>query len=551
MFKNKPIIILITILLCTVIILLAHFQFFNARESTIRLYSEKQTVLANQVALSIEKFFYERISALELLGADIVVRHKDQDRYTAYFENVYKKIGSFEYIIYMNQHAEIVTAYPESPAIDEAGFDHARELIRTKYKAGTEKQNSVICTHNLIYSEENWICIRVPVYDVSDRFLGLVVGVISLETSLNNLLAPTIEQEGAHTFILSRMGDVLFHPVHPEMVRNNIKNVSDTCIKCHDNFSLEERMLVEKSGWGEKRNSAGDRRLLSFSAIHLPGVSWSVGIDMPYRRITEANSTQFQVFFLLSALMMLVVILGSIALYRINKEKILIEKRNELNRRDHLAFIGEMSTRIAHEIKNPLASLQAGIQLLESNLPQDEKTTEYFKKLTSEVERVDRIVKGLLSYAREEQLHKKKTDLVPLIEKVVTLNKHAVKDKHIDWKIESADNSAEAKIDPQKIEQVFWNLILNSVQAIKGDGHIIISIGNHSNTMVQCTISDSGAGISDDVQKKIFRPFYSTKSQGTGLGLAISKKIITAHGGEIDIKSKSGEGTTVNITLPR
>ncbi len=551
MFKNKPLIIFVTIVLCAVIILLAHFQFFNARDSMIKLYGQKQTVLAKQVALSIEKFFRERISALDLLAADYSIHQIDDDSYTLHYKNTYNKVGSFEYIIFLNDNAEIVKIYPQTIDLKSDQFDHARKIIRSRYKTNKSKQKSEICTYNLFYTEENWICIQVPVYDFEDNFAGMILGVIAIDISLNSLLAPTIEQEKAHTFILSGNGDVLFHPLHPKMVRNNIKDNTGPCIKCHSNFDLEKRMLLEESGWDEKRDNLGDRRLLSFSRIHLPGVSWSVGIDMPYSQITEANSTQFIVFFLLSALMILVVSLGSIALYRINKEKIMIEKKHEMNRRDHLAFIGEMSTRIAHEIKNPLASLQAGIQLLESNLPEDEKTAEYFHKLTSEVRRVDRIVKGLLSYSREEQLNKKSTDLTALVEKVVDLNKQSIKNKIINWKVSSDTKNTMAKIDPLKIEQVFWNLILNSTQAIKQEGLIKISISNNSADSIHCIIEDSGAGMTEEVQKKIFQPFFSTKSQGTGLGLAITKKIILAHDGEIKINSKPGEGTTVYITLPR
>ncbi len=551
MFKNKPIIILVTIVLSAVIILLAHFQFFTARDSIIKLYGKKQTVLAKQVALSIEKFFRERISALDLLAANYSIHQIEDDSYISHYQNIYNKIGSFEYIIFLNDDAEIVKIYPQTNDLKYDQFDHARKIIRSRYKTNKSKQKSEICAYNLIYSNEDWICIRVPVYDFEDNFAGLILGVIAINTSLNSLLAPTIEQDEVHTFILSGNGDVLYHPLHPEMIRNNIRDNTGVCIKCHGNFDLEKRMLIEESGWDEKRDHTGDRKLLSFSRIHLPGVSWSVGIDMPYSQITKANSTQFIVFFLLSALMILVVILGSIALYRINKEKIMIEKKHEINRRDHLVFIGEMSTRIAHEIKNPLASLQAGIQLLESNLPEDKKTAEYFHKLTSEVRRVDQIVKGMLSYSREEQLSRKKTDIVSLLEKVVALNKQGVKDKKINWKIESEDNNTVAKIDPLKIEQVFWNLLLNSTQAIKQEGLIKISIGNNSPDSIHCIIEDSGTGMTEEVQKKIFQPFFSTKSQGTGLGLAITKKIILAHDGEIKINSKPGEGTTVHITLPR
>jgi signal transduction histidine kinase len=551
MFKHKPFIILITVILCAVIILLAHIQFFNARESTMMLYSEKQTVLAMQVALSIEKFFDERISALELLSRDIGMNPGEQNKYMPQVINVYEIIGFFDSIIYLNNAAEVVTVYPKSFVFNSTQFSHAREIIQSYNTTPGLPYKSVICTHSLLNSDQSKICIRIPIYDSKDKFLGLVLGIISIGKSLNSFLTPTIEQKEVHTFILSDSGVLLYHPTHPEMIRNNIRDKSGVCLNCHSNFDIENRMLAEESGWGEKKNVEEERRLLSFSKINLPGLSWTVGIDMPYNRITKANSTQFLAFFLLSALMMTVVLIGSIALYRINKEKILIEKKHELNRRDHLAFIGEMSTRIAHEIKNPLASLQAGIQLLESNLVQDEKTTDYFQKLTSEVQRVDRIVKGLLSYSREEQLSKKEVDIVPLIEKVVALNKQSVTDKNIKWTVESDDKNCLLLIDPLKMEQVFWNLILNAVQSIKNEGEIKASIKNNSADHLICIISDSGSGMSEEVQKKIFQPFFSTKSQGTGLGLAIIKKIIVAHEGQIDIKSNPGEGTTVKITLPK
>jgi signal transduction histidine kinase len=552
MFNNKPLIILITVVLCAVIILLAHIQFFNARESTMRLYSEKQTVLAKQVALSVEKFFDERISALKLLAGNIALNPNKQEKYLPQFSSIYHIIGLFESIVYMDRKGEIAAVYPPLTfSLNSDQYNHAKALIQSYNKKPDSTFTSVICTHNLLNSDMASICLRVPVYGKDKKFFGLILGIISIGSSLNSFLTPTIEQEEVHTFILSNDGVLLYYPTRPEMIRKNIKDNSGACLTCHNNFDLEERMLVEQSGWGEKRNVDKERRLLSFSKINLPGDTWSVGIDMPYSRITKANSTQFIAFFLLSALMMLVVLIGSIALYRINKEKILIEKKHELNRLDHLAFIGEMSTRIAHEIKNPLASLQAGIQLLESNLVQNEKTKEYFQKLTSEVQRVDRIVKGLLSYSREEQLSKKDTDIRQLVEKVVALNKQSIKDKKISWTVNGDDKNFVVTIDPLKMEQVIWNLILNAVQAIKEEGEIKVSIVNSSPDLIQCIISDSGTGMTEEVQNKIFKPFFSTKSQGTGLGLAITKKIVVAHGGKININSKPGEGTTVKISLPR
>ena len=688
MFKNKPLVILITIVLCAFIILLAHFQFFQARQITIKLYSEKQIVLAKQVGLSIEKFFKERLNALELIAEDIAVGREKDDNYMLEFKHIYNKIGSYANIVYINDQAQLTLSYPSKPESDLIiDIDHIKQVIND-YQSKKLKQQSILCDYAILNSDKNIICIRVPVYDGEQRFKGLLLGMIDLESSLNSLITPVIKQNNVHIFILSQKGKVLYHPLHPEMIRNNIINNSGSCLNCHSNFELEKRMLVEDHGWGEKKSTEGERKLLSFTRINLPGVEWALGIDMPYNVITSANSKQFQVFFLLSASMMLVVILGSITLFKINKQKISIEKETaflktktkllenveeaeakyrtlveqspdaiaiyqknrfvfankkfldlfgysleELNskelfisdfiveeakelfeaninqilkkkkpwilfsthaknthneirelevsivrfflsgkiayqivlhdvtemkirerettRREHLAFIGEMSTRIAHEIKNPLASLQAGIQLLESNLPTDKKTKEYFKKLTSEVLRVDRIVKGLLSYAREEQLSKKKTNLVNLVQKVVDLNKQSVGNKKIEWQVHFEGDNPEAHVDPLKFEQVIWNLIINSLQSIEKEGLIDIKIQDGFPDRISCIISDSGSGFSEMVQKKLFQPFFSTKSQGTGLGLAITKKIINAHDGTIEVSSELNKGTTVRILLPR
>ena len=264
MFKHKPVVILVTLLLCAVIILLAHFQFFNARESTIRLYGEKQTVLAKQVALTIEKFFDERISALELLANDIAIHQGEKEKFIPQFKNIYDKIGLFEDIIYLNRDTKVVTSYPENPVLNMDQFRHARDIIRLYKSSPSTRYHSVICTRELLQKEGNWICIRVPVYGKNNEFLGLILGIVSLTTSLNSFLAPTIEQEESHTFILSNEGTLLYHPTHPEMIRNNIMDSTGTCLKCHYNFDLEKRMLVEKSGWAEKRNVVREKTAFIF-----------------------------------------------------------------------------------------------------------------------------------------------------------------------------------------------------------------------------------------------------------------------------------------------
>jgi len=225
-------------------------------------------------------------------------------------------------------------------------------------------------------------------------------------------------------------------------------------------------------------------------------------------------------------------------------------KEKENIQREHLAFIGEMSARIAHEIKNPLASLQAGIQLLESSIPPDKNGKEYFYRLTGEVLRVDRIVKGLLSYTKEEQISKKPTDIKQMILKVVELIKPTFKTKKIEWKLNLDSITNLLNIDEQKIEQVLWNLFINSGQAIKDEGIIEVQVTNTDNNYVQIDISDNGMGIPKENLANIFKPFFSTKSHGSGLGLSICRKIMIAHNGNIEIEKNNNMKTTVRVLLP-
>jgi len=688
MIKNKLLVIITVILLCSVIILLAHFQFFEARESTLKLYGEKQIVLAKQVSLSIEKFFEERIRALELIAEKPEMYNLNKLEYVKEFENVYNKIGSFKYIIFMKEKSGIESHYPrQNDFTFNNDQQHSCDIFES-FNTEQSKQQSKICEYSFVNNEADFVCICVPVYNLSGTFLGVLLGVIDLKESLSDVIDPYVLNENVHIFILSSTGVVIYHPVHPEMVRNNINDNTGYCLECHDNFNLEKRILTEQSGWSQKRESKTKEKLLSFSKVNLPGVSWSLAIDMPYQVITEANSKQFIVFFLLSASMIVVVIIGSFSIYRINKDKIEIEKESvilktrsqllesieeaeakyrslveqspdaiaiyqnkgfifanekfinlfgysyeiitsreffieklvgeesiaylknifeqmiqkrekqinfslqgktnknqnldleisiyrfllknkiayqivahdvteikkkerETSKREHLAFIGEMSARIAHEIKNPLASLQAGIQLLESNIISDIDGQEYFHRLTNEVQRVDRIVKGLLGYAREEQIVKKKVNLGSVIKNVVELIKPTIKNAEIDWSIKYDTKNQFVYIDKNKMEQVVWNLLINSVQSIEKKGQINIIIKPGNNGDIQMEISDTGHGISKENVENLFKPFFSTKSQGTGLGLANSKKIINAHGGTIELISEMQKGTTAKIYIPR
>lgn len=221
----------------------------------------------------------------------------------------------------------------------------------------------------------------------------------------------------------------------------------------------------------------------------------------------------------------------------------------ETRRREHLALIGEMSARIAHEIKNPLASIQTGIQLLETQFPEDTEKLNYLMRLRGEIQRVDSILKGLLSYAREDKLNISEINIENYIHKFENLVKPNLQKSQLKLLVNIEKDMPLLKIDGPKIEQVLWNIFINAMQASQPGQEIKLKIcRNHS--YVEISFQDQGAGISKTELEKIFVPFYSTRTYGSGLGLAISKKIVELHNGSILIESKKDKGTKVTIRLP-
>ncbi len=221
----------------------------------------------------------------------------------------------------------------------------------------------------------------------------------------------------------------------------------------------------------------------------------------------------------------------------------------EQRRKEHLALVGEMAARIAHEIKNPLASIQTGIQLLESQVVENSKEQNYFMRLRGEIQRVDKILKGLLTYAREDELEYQLVQLPLFIDNFNSLILPTLNKYQINLVRNRIDFLPEIKIDPHKIEQVLWNVFLNAIQASSPGNNIYFNVSQHKKG-IEIVVRDEGAGISEQNLEKIFMPFFSTRSQGSGLGLAISKKIIELHNGILKVESQLNHGTRVTIFLP-
>ena len=223
------------------------------------------------------------------------------------------------------------------------------------------------------------------------------------------------------------------------------------------------------------------------------------------------------------------------------------EKETHLQRKERLASLGQLAAGVAHEIKNPLNAINLTIDHLGDQLVGDEnkQAHQYIATVQNEIKHLDKIVNNFLGYLRSEELDKNSTDINALVQDVLQLYEREMTDKKIGL-VTTYANRFKLKVDAARIKTSLVNIILNAIQAMPDGGQLIIKTDAASKRI---NISDNGYGIAQKDIENIFDLFYTTKSTGSGLGLPTAYKIIRAHGGDIQINSKSGKGTEVIIQL--
>jgi two-component system sensor histidine kinase PilS (NtrC family) len=209
-----------------------------------------------------------------------------------------------------------------------------------------------------------------------------------------------------------------------------------------------------------------------------------------------------------------------------------------------------MAASIAHEIRNPLAAMRGSIQMLHSEMNAESSQTQLMEIILRESDRLNRIISDFLSYARPRSIIQSKVDVGDLLKQTFTLLRHSpeVSDGQvIEEDVPEAPLLADA--DAQQLQQVFWNLARNALQAMPGGGTLRAKVTRNSHNRLRITFTDTGRGMSPEQVEHLFEPFSSTTG-GTGLGLSIVYQIIRDHGGTINVRSRENRGTTITIELP-
>ncbi|GGH80746.1 two-component system sporulation sensor kinase A [Pullulanibacillus pueri] len=216
-----------------------------------------------------------------------------------------------------------------------------------------------------------------------------------------------------------------------------------------------------------------------------------------------------------------------------------------LQQTEKLSVIGHLAAGIAHEIRNPLTTIKGFVQLLKGKME-----AKYSRVMMQELERIETIVGDLLVLAKPEVVSKETVDLVELMNRTVTLlqSQAILNNVSIEFKPESEE--VPIKCEPNKLKQVFINILKNAIEALPNGGDIRVTQSFNRDQSILLSFSDDGNGIPKERLARLGEPFYSTKEKGTGLGLMICDRIIKSHGGSMEIDSVVGKGTTIKVKLP-
>jgi len=269
-----------------------------------------------------------------------------------------------------------------------------------------------------------------------------------------------------------------------------------------------------------------------------------IGILLVGAKPARAPFTKLEISFISSLLPQAGIALENALLFKEQRERL-----RRMSRADKLATVGELAAGAAHEIRNPLTAIRSSLQYLESKNA-DATSRRLLDSALQETERIDKIVSALLSFARPSEIVKERHDLRLTIDESLELVSFQAKTQNVAVSKDLPSSPLLIRGDRAQLKQLFLNVFLNAIQAMPAGGILSVEARVKDEQKAVISVRDTGEGIAEENLDRIFDPFFTTKKGGTGLGLSICYNIARTHQGDIEVKSKPGQGTTLFVSLP-
>jgi signal transduction histidine kinase len=227
------------------------------------------------------------------------------------------------------------------------------------------------------------------------------------------------------------------------------------------------------------------------------------------------------------------------------------QREHELLRTEQLAAVGQLAAGVAHELRNPLTSIKMLVQTGLEGDPPPGLPAEDLAVVEQEVRRMEGYIRSFLDFARPPRSERRHTDLSALVRRALTLTEGRARRQHVALTEALPPDPVMLDIDPEQIQQVLVNLLLNALDALPRGGEMTVAVEQPADGgPVDVSVRDNGPGIAPGVRARLFQPFVTGKPDGVGLGLSICKRLVEAHGGSIRAEDAPGGGTVVRFTLP-
>jgi two-component system NtrC family sensor kinase len=493
--------------------------------------------------------YYYRIRCLDAEGRDLVTVQRDRD----------------------------------PPGTDPAGSEELLRLARAA--PGADVRMSDV-TYSPARQGYLMLCTK-PYFSGWGEFSGLVVIELDFQMIIAIVKAIQVGERG-YAFLVDQLGRNIAHPYFGPY-RYHLGNYPDASLR-----NLVQEMMNGGTGWRQYRFE-GEDKVAAFSSI--PATRWSLAVTIPRVELKrEAQAIQTRVIEVVLGSLIFAVIGVSILSYYLLRPvrnlvtathrmadgdmsqelpvqsgdelgdltrsfnrmvKNLARIQNELVRSEKLISLGRLSAGVAHEIRNPLNAMKGAVVHMRRRRAGDPLVQEYTRLVSEEIDRLNRFVTEFLYFAKQAPPSVAATDFNRLILAAQNLFGQQAREKGISFENHLDPDLPLTLVDPQQMEQVLMNLLINAMDAMPEGGRLttITTTSNGSGsrdagTRVRITLTDTGIGVASEHMPSIFDPFFSTKETGTGLGLPLSLGIVEAHGGTLNIFSHEGSGTTVVIELP-